>query len=72
MNQSGKPVIAHINVMDQDGNIVREGEGTFPVTSGRWNNINTTTGGFINTGTYKVSLSLPDGVDIAFKSLDIQ
>lgn len=72
MNQSGKSAIAHINVMDQDGNIVREGAVTFPVTSGRWNNINTTTGGFINAGTYKVSLSLPDGVDIAFKSLDIQ
>ncbi len=72
MNLSGKPIDVMLQIVDSDGNVVRQNRMTFPETSEKWRMISTTTGGYINAGTYKAVISAPQSAGLAFNALEIQ
>ncbi len=43
-----------------------------PDTPEKWRMLSTTTGGYINAGTYKVVITAPDLAGVAFDALEIQ
>lgn len=53
-----------------DGRLVSEGDITFPTTPDKFKVVSTTTGGFVNAGQYRLTLSGAEGVE--FQSLEVQ
>ncbi len=57
MNVSNAPIKVRLSIEDANGIIVNENEIEFPVQQQKWKVLNTTSGSFINAGTYKISIS---------------
>ena len=57
MNVSTEPVKVDFNIIASNGNIIKSGQLTFPVMDQKWKILNTTTGGYINAGTYTIRIS---------------
>ena len=55
-----------------NGTILKDDEITFPETAEKWKQISTTTGTYINAGTYKVIISAENPAGLGFESLEIQ
>lgn len=72
MNLSGKPVKAHLKFVSANGAILRNDEITFPETPEKWKQISTTTGTYINAGTYKVLITANEAAGLGFESLEVQ
>lgn len=54
----------------QDGRVVKEGDISFPQTPAKFKVANTTTGGYVNAGQYRLIISDVDGVE--FESVEVQ
>lgn len=72
MNQSGKPISVRCKLITPDGSVLKDDVLTFPDTPEKWRMMSTTTGGFINAGTYKVVLSADDMDELSFDAVDVQ
>ncbi|MDN3594817.1 malectin domain-containing carbohydrate-binding protein [Zunongwangia endophytica] len=57
MNVSDQPINVKLEIIAANGNIVRNDQITFPVRDIKWKILNTTTGDYINAGTYKIRIS---------------
>jgi len=72
LNTSGKPVKAHLQFVAANGTVLKNDEITFPETAEKWKQISTTTGTYINAGTYKVIIAAENPVGLGFESLEVQ
>ena len=63
---------ANLKFVMANGTVLRNEEITFPETTQKWKQISTTTGTYINAGTYKVIISFGDCPGLGFNSLEIQ
>jgi hypothetical protein len=72
LNTSGKPVKANLKLVAANGTVLRDDAITFPETAEKWKQISTTTGGYINAGTYKVVITAENPVGLGFESLEVQ
>ncbi|MFM2290628.1 MAG: hypothetical protein RIS29_441 [Bacteroidota bacterium] len=72
MNTSGKPVKVRMQFVNAKGAVLRNDEITFPERLEKWRLLSTTTGTYINAGTYKVIISADDAEGLAFESLEVQ
>ncbi len=72
MNTNGHPVAVNLKLIAPNGAVLKDDTLNIPDTPEKWRMLSTTTGGYINAGTYKVVLSAPDLNGIAFDSLEVQ
>ena len=72
MNTNGHPVAVNLKLIAPNGAVLKDDTLTLPDTPEKWRMLSTTTGGYINAGTYKVVVSAPDLDGIAFDSLEVQ
>ena len=72
MNQSGKPILVNLKLIASNGSVLKDDMLTFPDTPEKWRMMSTTTGGFINAGTYRVILSAENMDQLSFDALDVQ
>ena len=72
MNLSGKPIPVNLKLIAPNGSVLKDDTLTFPDTPDKWRMMSTTTGGFINAGTYKVILSAEEMDKLSFDALDVQ
>ncbi len=72
MNLSGKPLPVNLKLIAPNGSVLKDDTLTFPDTPEKWRMMSTTTGGYINAGTYKVILSADDMNKLSFDALDVQ
>ncbi len=72
MNLSGKPLPVNLKLKAPSGSVLKDDTLTFPDTPDKWRMMSTTTGGFINAGTYKVILSAEEMDKLSFDALDVQ
>ncbi len=72
MNQSGKPIPVNLKLIAPNGSVLKDDTLNFPDTPDKWRMMSTTTGGYINAGTYKVILSAEDMDKLSFEALDVQ
>ncbi len=57
MNLSGHPIEVELQIEDANGILVHEGEIEFPPAEEKFRILNTTSGGYINAGTYKIRIT---------------
>lgn len=72
MNTSAKPLPVRMQFVDAKGVVLKDDTLNFPVTPQKWRMLSTTTGTFINAGTYKVRLMAEEMDGLAFDALDMQ
>ena len=72
MNLSGKPIPVNLKLIAPNGSVLKNDTLTFPDTPEKWRMMSTTTGGYINAGTYKVILSAENMDKLSFDALDVQ
>lgn len=70
INSQTKDAKVKLQLTDAKGNVITLNELTFPPTPDKWKIINTTTGSYINAGTYTLKLTTES--EISFESLEIQ
>lgn len=72
MNSSEFSLPVNMRFVDAKGVVLREEILNFPPTPEKWRILNTTTGTYVNAGTYKVELSAPVMDGLSFDAVDIQ
>ena len=72
MNTNSSPVPVNLKLIAPNGAVLKDDTITLPDTPEKWRMLSTTTGGFINAGTYRLQISAPDMSGIAFDSLEVQ
>ena len=72
MNTSGEKCPVNLKIIAPNGSVLKDDTLTLPVTPEKWKLVSTTTGSYINAGTYRVIVSGPNLDGIAFDSLQIQ
>ena len=72
MNVNKHAVPVNLKLIAPNGSVLKDDTINLPDTPEKWRMLSTTTGGYINAGTYKVILSAPDMNGVAFDSLEIQ
>ena len=72
MNVNKHAVPVNLKWIAPNGSVLKDDTINLPDTPEKWRMLSTTTGGYINAGTYKVILSAPDMNGVAFDSLEIQ
>lgn len=72
MNTTTHPVSVNLKLIAPNGAVLKDDTITLPDTPEKWRMLSTTTGGFINAGTYRLLISAPDMNGIAFDSLEVQ
>lgn len=72
MNSSGQPKPVEMTIIDRADNVVQRATLTFPDTPEKWRLMSTTTGGYINAGTYRITLAAEDMTGLAFDALEVQ
>ncbi len=72
MNQSGQPIPVNLKLIAPNGAVLKDDIVNFPDTPDKWRMMSTTTGGYINAGTYKVILSAENMDKLSFDALDVQ
>ncbi|UGU15772.1 DUF4982 domain-containing protein [Sinomicrobium kalidii] len=72
MNMGDSPVQVRLQIESADGILLKDDEISFPVADRKWRILNTTTGGYINAGTYKVSLSAENMEGLRLDKLEFQ
>lgn len=70
LNKSAVPV--NLKLIAPNGAVLKDDTLNLPDTPDKWRMVSTTTGGYINAGTYKVVVSAPDLKGVAFDALEIQ
>lgn len=72
MNTNKQPVAVNLKLIAPNGAVLKDDTINLPDTPEKWRMLSTTTGGYINAGTYKVIVSAPNLSGVAFDSLEIQ
>ncbi len=72
MNTCGKPIKVRLQLIAASGMMLKNDEITFPETVEKWKQISTTTGSYINAGSYRVIISGENLAGLAFESLEVQ
>ncbi|MFV0541520.1 MAG: malectin domain-containing carbohydrate-binding protein [Aestuariibaculum sp.] len=72
MNMSDKPIKVRLKIEDANGILLRNEDIEFPVQSNKWKILNTTSGGYINAGTYKIQLESDSMKDLRVESFEFQ
>lgn len=72
MNTTSHAVPVNLKLIAPNGAVLKDDTITLPDTPEKWRMLSTTTGGFINAGTYRLLISAPDMHGIAFDSLEVQ
>lgn len=72
MNTSGEVKKVRFRLIGPDGTVLKDDSITFPLANEKWRTLNTSTGGYINAGNYKVELSAENMKGLGFNSLTVQ
>ena len=72
MNTNKEAVAVNLKLIAPNGAVLKNDNINLPDTPEKWRMLSTTTGGYINAGTYKVIISAPDLSGVAFDSLEVQ
>ncbi|WP_435138353.1 malectin domain-containing carbohydrate-binding protein [Formosa sp. A9] len=72
MNLNDHPVKVRLKIEDANGIILRNDDIEFPVRKDKWKILNTTSGGYINAGTYKITLESDIMKGIRLESFEFQ
>ncbi|MGS2739270.1 malectin domain-containing carbohydrate-binding protein [Sinomicrobium sp. M5D2P17] len=72
MNTGTEAAKVRLQIESSDGIVLRDDEINFPVADVKWKILNTTTGGYINAGTYKIRLSAPDLSRLRLDKMEFQ
>ncbi|WBL24652.1 malectin domain-containing carbohydrate-binding protein [Zunongwangia sp. HGR-M22] len=72
MNVSDKPIDVKFEIIAPNGAIVRNDQITFPIRDEKWKILNTTTGGYINAGTYTIRISAESLKGLWLESFEFQ
>lgn len=72
MNASGQPSKVRMQFLSAKGAILRDEEITFPIAPEKWRQVSTTTGVYINAGTYYVKIYGENTEALSFESLEVQ
>lgn len=71
-NTTGKAIKVRMQLIAANGTVLRSDDITFPETQEKWKQVSTTTGTYINAGSYRVVLSGENMQRMAFDSLELQ
>ncbi|RNL89471.1 hypothetical protein ED312_07420 [Sinomicrobium pectinilyticum] len=72
MNTNAEAIKVRLQIESSDGIMLRDDDISFPVAGVKWKILNTTTGGYINAGTYKIRLSAPDLSRLRLDKMEFQ
>lgn len=72
MNMNDEPLEVKLEIIAVNGTVVRNDTITFPVRNEKWKILNTTTGGYINAGKYKIRISGVDLEGLRLESFEFQ
>lgn len=72
MNLSGKSIKANFKIEDANGIILKNDTIEFSVATDKWKILNTSSGGYINAGAYKISLESSEMKGLRLDSLEFQ
>ncbi|MCM1077672.1 MAG: malectin domain-containing carbohydrate-binding protein [Bacteroides sp.] len=72
MNTNKDAKAVNLKLIAPNGAVLKDDTINLPDTPDKWRMLSTTTGGYINAGTYKVIISSPDLGGVAFDSLEVQ
>jgi hypothetical protein len=71
-NTTGKAIKVRMQLIAANGTVLRNDDITFPETQEKWKQVSTTTGTYINAGTYRVIISGENLNGLGFDSLEVQ
>lgn len=72
INASGQSLNLRLQVIDSQNTVLKDDVLLFPATSGNWSMISTTTGTYINAGTYRIRLSAKQTDGLGIDALEVQ
>jgi len=72
MNMNDKPLKVRLKIEDANGILLRNDDIEFPIKNEKWKILNTTSGGFINAGTYKITLESNQMKGLRIESFEFQ
>lgn len=72
MNTNKEPVAVNLKLIAPNGAVLKDDTINLSDTPEKWRMLSTTTGSYINAGTYRLLISAPDLNGIAFDSLEVQ
>ncbi len=72
MNMNDEPVKVRLKIEDANGILLRNDDIEFPVQNEKWKILNTTSGGYINAGTYKITLESNTMKGLRIESFEFQ
>jgi beta-galactosidase len=73
LNTTGKTLSADIKVLAADGTVMKAGVVDFPATTAdKWKTAETTTGGSINAGNYKVVITAKNCAGLSISGIEVQ
>ncbi|WP_370479517.1 malectin domain-containing carbohydrate-binding protein [Tamlana flava] len=72
MNMNDHSVKVRLKIEDANGILLRNDDIEFPVRQDKWKILNTTSGGFINAGTYKITLESNQMKGLRIESFEFQ
>ncbi len=72
MNRATKPIEVRLQLIAEDGTVVKDDRITFPVAPDKWRTLNSSTGGFINAGKYRLVLSADNMNGLMINALTLQ
>jgi hypothetical protein len=72
MNMNVRPVEVNLKIEDANGILVRDDMIEFPVQNEKWKILNTTSGGYINAGTYKIQITSDQMKGLRLESFEFQ
>ena len=72
MNLHTAPIKVRLTIEDANGTLLKNDEIEFPMAHEKWRILNTTTGGYINAGTYKITLESHQMKGLRLESFEFQ
>ena len=72
MNMNDFPVKVRLKIEDANGILLRNEDIEFPMQNEKWKILNTTSGGFINAGTYKITIESNNMKGLRIESFEFQ
>lgn len=72
MNLHTAPIKVRLTIEDANGTLLKNDEIEFPMAHEKWRILNTTTGGYINAGTYKIALESHQMKGLRLESFEFQ
>lgn len=72
MNMNNFPVKVRLKIEDANGILLRNDDIEFPVQNRKWKILNTTSGGYINAGTYKITIESDQMKGLRIESFEFQ